>query len=158
MNQQIIQKLQSETWTDDERKILELFWEPSFRENWLYVSKEMVCDYFGYADTETWNQDFYDQIIKKWLDDSSDYRIVSRDDPAVITYLDALKKVNGGKLVKLKNHIYFAVTISAFQKICIAVNTQKSIDTFFRFSKIHNLACNYIMELVDTLHPNPHTR
>ena len=57
-------------YTEDQIKWAKIFWEASFNTGWMYVSKEMLIEWFGYKKTKSINNKFYNKlkiILKKML-------------------------------------------------------------------------------------------
>ena len=103
----------------DEQKIFTLFFEPNFSGSWLFVSKEIICEHIGYADTRSWQLDFYNRIITKYLTLDVDYCIVSHDNPIITEYFRSALMLTEVKAPKqVHNKTYYIITGDAFQSIC----------------------------------------
>jgi len=52
--------------TNDDVRLMNLFWATAFNESWVYCSKEFVVKYFGYTNTRVTMNHFLRKTIEKF--------------------------------------------------------------------------------------------
>ena len=63
----------------DEQKMIKLFWEPAFNNNWIYLSPTLIKDIMGYKQASHFYKDtLYTSYIK-----NIDYKEIKKDDVLV---------------------------------------------------------------------------
>lgn len=126
--------------TESEIKLLEVFWEPAFNKSWMYLSSEIIHDYFGYKKTRSSEADFYRKMKEIYIKDI-DYIEVTKNHELVKLYekfyseIFLSKDKRGGSLKK-----YYIISGEAFKKMGIRANTKKGDEMCNYFIKVESLA------------------
>ena len=68
--------------TEDEKKLLTIFWDPAFNGDWIYLSKELIMIDMGYARVTS----FYKDTLKPNYIINVDYIETNKDDDLVKKY------------------------------------------------------------------------
>lgn len=127
--------------TEKEIEMVKIFWEPAFNKSWIYLSIEIIHDYFGYKKTESSNNDFIKKIKDNYKKDI-DYKEVSKDHELIKLYHDLNhgKETRGGSLKK-----YYIVPGSIFKKLGMKANTIKGEEICDYFIKVESL-CHLMIQ------------
>ncbi len=115
-------------YTKEELHWAKMFWEPSFNSGWLYVSRDMLVQWFGYSEND---KALMTKFIKKLEDQfevNVDYKIIDGNDDLVKFYEQsfallferAKKDARGGA-----NRKHYAVTGETFKSLFMMASTQK---------------------------------
>jgi phage anti-repressor protein len=119
--------------------MVKLFWEPAFNKSWIYLSTEIIHDYFGYKKMEYSTRDFHKKMRENYKKDI-DYIEVDKDHELIEIYLKNYQDLNlsskygGGALKK-----YYIITGEVLKKMCMRANTVKGNETCDYFIKVEYL-------------------
>lgn len=69
--------------TSEEIEFVKLFWDPTFNDSWIYISKEMVLEWFGYKDAKNTMSDFYSKLAKDYKK-NVDFKEVNQNDEIIL--------------------------------------------------------------------------
>lgn len=135
--------------TEDEQKMLKIFWEPAFNKSWIYLSPSMITKEMGYKKVS----DFYRDTLRKHYKENIDYKETDENDPTVKLFENSecgliriqKKQHSGGKKQK-----YYLVSGRALKKMLMRCRTKKSEEICEYYIKVEELASfmkDYILEL-----------
>ena len=124
---------------EKEIEMVRLFWEPAFNKGWIYLSSDIIHDYFGYKKTTSSATNFYSKM-KEFYKIDIEYKEVSKDHKLVKIYEKLYLQKNVGKEFRggaLKK--YYIITGTAFKKMGMKANTKKGDETCDYFIKVEEL-------------------
>jgi phage anti-repressor protein len=135
--------------TEDEQKMLKIFWEPAFNKSWIYLSPSMITKEMGYSAVSK----FYRDTLRKHYKENVDYKETDENDPTVKLFENSewrsesiqKKQHSGGKKQK-----YYLVSGRALKKMLMRCRTKKSEEICEYYIKVEELASfmkDYILEL-----------
>src|SRR5210317_322113 len=127
--------------TPKELDMLDLFWEPTFNDGWLVLSREMIKDWFCTETGKNTVNNFYRRTLFKF-NKGEDYEELDKDDPLVLLQENKYKTIfaseeRPGKTIA--NRQYYKVTGDCFKDIC----QQKNADIRRYYRKVETLAILY---------------
>lgn len=130
---------------EKELKMVELFWNVEYRNNWVYLSSEIIHEYFGYTKTNSSVSDFYKTMRINYLE-KIDYREVDKNHELVKFYehLYPRKEKRGGSLKK-----YYIISGATLKKMGIQTNGSRrgKINNYFeKLDEFHKLMTKYVLE------------
>jgi phage anti-repressor protein len=120
--------------TTSDEKYIDIFWESTFNQSWLYLSEEMVYEQLGYKQSKYMMNDFYKKLIAEF-EDIADYQNVNKD--------HVLVKALVGNLSYQKvahNKRYYIITGETYKALLSSANTQQGKLTRKYFIKVERLA------------------
>lgn len=124
---------------DAELKIVEMFWEPAFNKSWIYVSSELIHEFFGYAESKSSSSNFYKKLHENF-DDPSEYTEVTSDHDIVVKYkMSYLERFPGKELIIGNRSKYFIINGETLKTIALMANTTKGRETRKYFIKVESL-------------------
>ena len=65
-----------------EKSMLNIFWEPTFNEGWIYLSDKLIKEDMGYNKIS----DFYKDTLRKKYKENIDFKEIKKDDELVCLY------------------------------------------------------------------------
>ncbi len=138
--------------TEEEEKWAKIFWEPSFNSGWLYVSKEMLVEWFGHSEKDKALMSKFGQTLTSFVF-NEDYKIIDKNHELVKFYKSKFyplfkegKKDNRGGALKK----YYAVTGETFKVLLMMANTTKGRQIrkyFIKTESLTSLMNRYLTEL-----------
>jgi len=134
----------------EELSMLNIFWEPTFNEGWIYLSDKIIKNDMGYTQISA----FYRDTLRKKYKENIDFKEIKSNDDLVKIYeslngdqlLLGKKKHTGGKIKK-----YYAVTGETFKKLLIRCGTSKSDQICDYYLKVEQLA-RFMKDYISALH------
>lgn len=125
--------------TDNELKMVEIFWEPAFNDSWIYVSSELIHDFFGYAKTKSSASNFYKKLVDNFKA-TSEFMEVDKDHELVVKYYEScLPKKVDMKSKDVVNKKYFIISGETLKILAMKANTTKGDETCKYFVKVEKL-------------------
>lgn len=125
--------------TDNELKMVEIFWEPAFNDSWIYVSSELIHDLFGYAKTGSSTRDFYRKLADNFKA-TSEFMEVDKNHELVVKYYEScLEKFPKMKFKDVANKKYFIISGKTLKLSAMMANTTKGRETCDYFLKVEEL-------------------
>ncbi len=129
--------------TENEAKLLDLFWEPAFNGSWIYLSPEMIKDNMGYKQVSH----FYKDVLYKQYTENIDYMAITKEDPLVEFY-EKNREIPNEEIFLLKKKIhtggkpkkYYKITGKTFKKMLMKCGTKKGDEICEYYLKIEQLA------------------
>ena len=127
--------------TENEINFIDRFWDCTFNKKWLYLSKEMIVENFGYANSIKTMDKFYDKQLYKNFQVNSDYKKISKEEYTEKYFAspmeDPEKKTDkrGGH-----NKLYYIITGECYKSILMLVQTEKGKEIRQYYIKIEELA------------------
>lgn len=126
---------------DKELEMIKMFWEPAFNKSWIYLSSEIIHEYFGYKKSDSSIKDF-NRKMKETYKENIDYKEVNKNHEIVEYYKSWNQDRNPG--LKTRDGAlrkYYIITGETFKKMCMRANTVKGDETCDYYIKIESL-CN----------------
>ena len=131
-----------------ELSYIDRFWDPIFKESWIYLSKEIVCDEFGYKQSKDMMSHFYNKILYIHFKFNIDYK--EFDDTCDIKYINGSTNGVGTNIILLapkgeqkmsdsrggSNKKEYIITPTCYKKILMSVKTNKGLEIRDYYSKI----------------------
>ncbi|MGL5935632.1 MAG: GIY-YIG nuclease family protein [Cetobacterium sp.] len=127
---------------EKELKIVEIFWNVEYKKDWIYLSSEIIHEYFGYKKNESSTRDFYKTMKAKFVE-NIDYQEVTKNHEMVEHYKN-LYNIKPGNRAK-----YYIVSPETLKEMAIQTNGSKrgKIKNYFaKLDEFHKLMTKYILE------------
>jgi prophage antirepressor-like protein/phage anti-repressor protein len=121
--------------TTSDEKYIDIFWESTFNQSWLYVSEEMVHEQLGYTLCVQMLSNFFRKLSNDF-ELGTDYAQVENDYPIVKSYYSSMS--NGKSVGNRKKH--FIITGETYKALLSSANTQQGKLTRKYFIKVERLA------------------
>ena len=140
---------------EDELKMIDIFWDPTFNSGWIYLSDDLILNDLGYKQISHFYKDTLRILYKNNIDYKevdithkliSEFYKISNEDQSSL----GLKPHTGGKTKK-----YYIMNGKAFKKLLMNTKTLKGEKIRDYYIKIEELAIfmkDYIMELHKHIH------
>jgi hypothetical protein len=130
--------------TEDEQKMLKIFWEPAFNKSWIVLNKELIKDYFCKNDNSKHTiNNFYKRVLFKY-EENIDYKEITYNE-----YLSTYKNNRSSNLKTSKggqNARYYKVSGECFKMI--GMNRNKEIRKYYiKVEELASFMKDYILEL-----------
>jgi hypothetical protein len=131
--------------TEDEQKMLKIFWEPAFNKSWIVLNKELIKDYFCKNDnSKHMINNFYKRVLFKY-EENIDYKEITCDE-----YLSTCKNNRSSNLKTNnkggQNAKYYKVSGECFKMI--GMNRNKEIRKYYiKVEELASFMKDYILEL-----------
>jgi hypothetical protein len=129
--------------SDIELNYIDRVWKTVNTEEWIYLSKDMVINDFGYKNTNNIMTNFYKNILLNNFKINKDYKDYKEVDKQYIlsNYIDLLENSkiitdHGGHLRK-----YYIITGECYKNILFLCKTTKSKEIKKYYTKIEDLIC-----------------
>ena len=140
--------------SDDERRMLTMFWEPAFNGSWIYLSSAMITVDMGYKQISS----FYKDTLRLNYMKDVDYSEITKDDEMVKKY-EEYKKCFAGDKSPAKNKEkrggsnikYYKITGKAFKKMLMKCGTKKGDQICEYYLKVEQLAI-FMKDYIVALH------
>ena len=127
----------------DEQRMLKLFWEPAFNNNWIYLSPTMITKDMGYKQISYF---YKDTLYMKYIEDI-DYKEIKKNDVLVKLYDEYQHNTNGdksplGKKIHTggKAQKYYAITGKTLKKMLMKCGTKKGDQICDYYLKVEQLS------------------
>lgn len=120
---------------DEEIEFVKLFWEPAFNKSWIYLTKSMVVDWMGYADSKDTMYNFYTKNLVKNYEENVDYKQVDKDDEIVKeshSYLKTNEKPGN-------RCMFFLITGECLKTLLMSAKTERGKQVRRFYIKTENL-------------------
>ena len=112
----------------------------------IYLSKEIVCEEFGYKQSKHMMNNFYSKMLYKHFKIDIDYKeFVETDLKAVFPREDRFIPVNGGQ-----NRKEYLITPRCYKRILMTVKTEKGDQIRDYYENIEEL-CKLIFKIIDSI-------
>jgi phage anti-repressor protein len=120
---------------------IDKFWNNVFNNEWIYLSKEMVINEFGYIYSKDMMINFYNRVLICNFIINEDYREVNLD------YINKIhNKNNELSISRANNRKYYEISNDCYKELLLLIKTDKVI-TFRKYyikieklsKKIHNI-------------------
>lgn len=125
---------------DKEIEMVTIFWDAAFNKNWIYMTSEIIHDYFGYKKSDSSSKNFYVKL-KNTYNINIDYQEVTKDHKLVKSY----QQKNTDEIIIGNRTKYYIITGQTFKKIAMRVNTSKGDEICNYFIKVESL-CLLLMK------------
>jgi phage anti-repressor protein len=121
--------------SDIELSYIDKFWDPIFNKTWIYLSKEIVCEDFGYVESKDTMKDFHNRYLCKYFEFDIDYKNALKTDQSCSADLPSeLTPVHGGQ-----NKKRFVITGETYKQLLMLVNTDKGKQVRRYYIKVEQL-------------------
>jgi phage anti-repressor protein len=117
---------------------IDKFWQNAFNDQWMYLSKEMVINDFGYIDKKYMMRDFYKRVLLSNFTVNEDYNEVNKE---YITNL--MGKIAHQNTIPLQGGInkkYYMISGECYKNLLMLVKTDKGKQIRKYYIKIENLS------------------
>jgi len=109
---------------DEEIEFVKLFWQPAFNDSWIYITKEMVIEWFGYKENKDTMKNFYIKLNKDY-EINVDYKEVNQDNELVINQCSknissTIPDLGGGR-----NKKYYLITGECLKTLLMSAQTER---------------------------------
>ncbi|MEI7838724.1 MAG: GIY-YIG nuclease family protein, partial [bacterium] len=138
--QQIAEHL---NFSEEEQKMIKMFWEPTFNGSWIYLNDEIIL---GQLITDTGRSaltNFYKRVLltEEYIE-NVDYKQINKDDELVKEYdqNDSSRKLNQKNKAKQGAKKYYAVTGETYKDLLQRSANKKGKTTRQYYRKIEQLA------------------
>ena len=135
--------------SEEELKILKLFWTPCFNDNWFYISDDIIKNYLGYnKDNKNCISNFNNRILLKFGEKNIDFKLVNSQHKLVkscSSYMMSKIFKHGGS-----NKKYYIITGDFFKRISMICKTTKGNQIrkyYIKIEKLVQLYTKYIYEI-----------
>jgi phage anti-repressor protein len=140
--------------SDEELKMLTIFWEPAFNKSWIYLSPSMITNDMGYSKVS----DFYKDTMRVHYKNDVDYIEVDSTNPIVEAYVKYEQNCKCG-LIRTYNiphkrgtkQKYYLVTGSALKKMLMKAKTSKGDAICDYYIKVEELAM-HMRDYISAMH------
>lgn len=121
-------------------EMVKLFWDPAFNGGWIYLSDEVIYDYFGYKKSESSSKNFYKTMKDNYIE-NTDYQEVSHNNEIIQVYTQ--RQNAGGKSKAPANKKYYIITGKTFKKMGMKANTKKGDEICDYFLIVEELCIDW---------------
>ena len=121
----------------DELKILDIFWDPTFNDSWIYLSPKIIVDDMGYSRATS----FYSDVLIPKYKVNEDYKEVSDTHETVIFFENLIAEISAIKKVAHKRGVaqkYYLMRGKSFKKMVMRASKAESFRDYFL--KLEDLA------------------
>jgi phage anti-repressor protein len=125
--------------TDDEIKIMPIFWDPLFNNSWMYLYDKLILEYLTDDRSEHAINNFYSRLLTPNYKNGTDYKQVTRDDP-LINGCSKLSSHLNQPQTNGHNKKYFLVTGNCFKHLLMSSKSAKGKESRGYFIKVESLA------------------
>jgi len=129
--------------SEEEQKMIKMFWEPTFNGSWIYLNDEIIL---GQLITDTGRSaltNFYKRVLltEEYIE-NVDYKQINKDDELVKEYdqNDSSRKLNQKNKAKQGAKKYYAVTGETYKDLLQRSANKKGKTTRQYYRKIEQLA------------------
>lgn len=105
----------------EEIEFVKIFWDPTFNNSWLYISKDMVVDWLGYKDGKSTMSDFYKNLKNNYEKDL-DFKEADLTNELVNK---SIPEVNLRPNNIPSNKKYYIITGDCLKNLLMSAKTQK---------------------------------
>lgn len=124
------------SFTEDDEKYIDIFWDTTFNKSWLYVTDHMVNVQFGYENSKYMMSNFNKKLINEY-ENNVDYKQVDKDHELVKVWL--LSKTTKNNQGGFNKH-HFIITGETYKSLLQSAHTEKGKLTRKYFIKVEHLA------------------
>ena len=116
---------------------IDKFWQNAFNDQWMYLSKEMVINDFGYIDSKDMMVNFYKRVFLCNFVINEDYREVNLEyiKKFLVKNDESKLSVSGGG-----NKKYYIISGECYKNLLMLVKTDKGKQIRKYYIKIENLS------------------
>jgi hypothetical protein len=121
--------------TTSDEKYIDIFWESTFNQSWLYLSEEIVVNWMGYKNTKDTMANFMKTMRVKYVE-NKDYQQVAKTHELVDLYHKSHSCLNTNGNCKK----YYIITGETLKKMLLRAGTRQGDITCDYFIKVESLA------------------
>jgi hypothetical protein len=140
--------------SNDEKNMLNIFWEPTFNTGWIYLSPNMIIEDMGYKQVSAF---YRDNLYKSYIE-NIDYIEIKKDDDLVKKYNEyqqnISKEISPANIRNKRgghNAKYYKITGKTLKKMLMKCGTKKGDQICEYYLKVEQLAI-FMKDYINALH------
>ena len=140
--------------SDEDQRMLSMFWEPAFNKGWIYLSDEIILEQMTNENSKDSLTNFYKQVLRtNDYVEEVDYKKINKDDNLVKNYESSgsFSKTNQKNKIKQTTKKYYAVTGETYKDLLQKSANKKGKTTRKYYRKVEQLAI-FMKDYIVALH------